>query len=698
MANNYQLEKATTYGFLAQVRNSGSFANGPVDVFTPIVMKGLHSFCVKKRKDGGENIDEIGEVIFEDYKIRIPHGVLNIILKSIAKRLKNGNEEPLKIYNDGGFEVKAYACMDFDEQLAQAKSEAKLLQELYEQFCIVYEYDCKNIPDVIEFIDENKHAISSYLVNAANKSTRDFTVPAQFVDFCKKIPVAYEMLRNIYLGSVITCYLDYTPKQAKLGVDLLLDTNFIISLIDLNTQESTATCRRLLDICRQIGYTFHVLIDTVEETKTLLRKKSKYFDLSVVQSYINKEDVYGACVRKGYNASDLDKAADNLERTLENFGILIVPNTDKLEGKAKFSEEYRILKPFRNSNKSALHDAKAIYYVKEKRGKDITDFSDVNCWFVNNAITHDSDRESIESLMGLRRENVQPEIIRADDLLNIIWLSNPQINTELANHEVSEIGLTSLVSLTLNRSLPKTRIIRELDENIQKYRTDEVTDRDVLLLSARITNYQLSSQDVIELNNCAKQNRQEFARRLKEEAEKEAEKEKERNEKINKVITTTTINIKALLKGKIEITKTVQEENASLRSDLQAKDAEIQKLQKAAKEKENEIRKGKRDLFIKKELKRWRKGPLILLLAFMLLFVLGVVWIVLIYTCDSQEEARKNVEEFWKIPVLPSAFTIIMAIVNGIIIKAIYDRCLNPTSINAFIARLHIPEDMKELL
>ncbi len=335
--------------------------------------------------------------------------------------------------------------------------------------------------------------------------------------------------------------------------------------------------------------------------------------------------------------------------------------------------------------------------MKEKRGKDITDFSDVNCWFVNNAITHDSDRESIESLMGLRRENAQPEIIRADDLLNIIWLSNPQINTELANHEVSEIGLTSLVSLTLNRSLPKTRIIRELDENIQKYRTDEVTDRDVLLLSARITNYQLSSQDVIELNNCAKQNRKEFARRLREEAEKEAIKEKERNEKINTVITTTTLNIKALLKGKIEITKTVQEENAYLRSDLQAKEIEIARLQRESLEKENSIRKDKRDRFVKDKLKKWRKKPIILLVIFSLLFIAGVIWIFIVYLCNGQEESKKSVEEFWRIPIVSLLFTFIMAIVNGFIIKAVYDRCLNPTMINAFIARLHIPEELKEL-
>ncbi len=116
MPINYQLEKATTYGFLAQIRNSGSFTNGPLDVFTPIVMKGLHSFSVKMKKDGGKNIDEIGDLVFEDYRIHIPHGVLWTILKRIADNLKNGDDAPFKLYQDGGFEIKGYACLDFDEE------------------------------------------------------------------------------------------------------------------------------------------------------------------------------------------------------------------------------------------------------------------------------------------------------------------------------------------------------------------------------------------------------------------------------------------------------------------------------------------------------------------------------------------------------------------------------------------------------
>ena len=44
-----------------------------------------------------------------------------------------------------------------------------------------------------------------------------------------------------------------------------------------------------------------------------------------------------------------------------------------------------------------MHDAMALVYVREKRGeKYIQEFGKVNCWFVNNAISHDNDYSDTE--------------------------------------------------------------------------------------------------------------------------------------------------------------------------------------------------------------------------------------------------------------------------------------------------------------
>lgn len=122
--------------------------------------------------------------------------------------------------------------------------------------------------------------------------------------------------------------------------------------------------------------------------------------------------------------------------------------------------------------------------------------------------------------MELLQDNkiAQPETIKVDNLLNIIWLCNPSFGVN--NTEVIDMGLASMVSYTLSATLPKTRIIKELDENIQKYRTDyNITDKDVLRLSTRIVNRQI--EDVQSFNELAKNNTAEFAAKVKEEAAKQ---------------------------------------------------------------------------------------------------------------------------------------------------------------------------------
>ena len=81
------------------------------------------------------------------------------------------------------------------------------------------------------------------------------------------------------------------------------------------------------------------------------------------------------------------------------------------------------------------------------------------------------------NVTGENNSEYQSETIRADELLNILWLATPSLSKSIHNNELAEIGLSSIVAYTLNSSLPKAAIIRELDENIQKYRGETITDK-----------------------------------------------------------------------------------------------------------------------------------------------------------------------------------------------------------------------------
>lgn len=290
------------------------------------------------------------------------------------------------------------------------------------------------------------------------------------------------------------------------------------------------------------------------------------------------------------------RISDNIEDSLTKFSIRILPNSTRLKNKAKFSNEYQTLKTYRNNDKAALHDAMAIMYVREKRGgKAVKSFEKVNCWFVNNSITHDFEHSAIENIIRGNSSENQPEIIKADDLLNILWLSAPSIRSEVSSDEMVDIGLTTLVAHTLNKSLPKARIIRELDENIQKYKTEDITDRDVYLLSVRIANNQV--KDLEELNTLAVKDTVEFNCRVKEEARKQAEIEKEQREQLNKLYSELSNAIHSISK-----------QSEAMVLDKEALDKQNQNLQEKLKKSESDNEaiseeSGIKDIMIKRQRK-----------------------------------------------------------------------------------------------
>lgn len=534
-ANDNITRRAITYSVLAHISSSAKLAKGQLDVFVPIVKKCLHHISDGKAEIKGANISEIADRIVTDWQIEIPVPVLRTILTQISKEFDcDEDSKPFVLNNDDSFWIKRFIFADFDAEIKESEHNVKELQNAYLKFCKIQNIQSEDGKGVIRFIEQHKDTLAHYLRNSDCPDKTDYSLPAKFIEYFKPIKPLYEEIRDLYLGATISCAIGYQFNGLKNDVTLLLDTNFIISLLDLNTPESTRTCSKLLEICKKSGYSFLILPETKDEIQSLLEFKSRSLDKVALQKNVNKEDVFCACERRGLNSADLMRISDNIDEALTKFNIRILPNSTTLKNKARFSNEYQVLKTYRNNDKAALHDAMAILYVREKRGgRAVKSFEKVNCWFVNNSITHDFEHSAIENIISGNSSENQPEIIKADDLLNILWLSAPSIRSEVSSDEMVDIGLTTLVAHTLNKALPKARIIRELDENIQKYKSEDITDRDVYLLSVRIANNQV--KNIEELNTLAVSDTVEFNCRVKEEARKQAEIENEQREQLNKL-------------------------------------------------------------------------------------------------------------------------------------------------------------------
>lgn len=580
-ANDNITRRAITYSVLAHISSSAKLAKGQLDVFVPIVKKCLHHISDGKTEIKGANISEIADRIVTDWQIEIPVPVLRTILIQISKEFDcDEDSKPFVLNNDDSFWIKRFIFADFDAEIKESEHNVKELQNAYLKFCKIQNIQTEDGKGVIRFIEQHKDTLAHYLRNSDCPDKTDYSLPAKFIEYFKPIKPLYEEIRDLYLGATISCAIGYQFNGLKNDVTLLLDTNFIISLLDLNTPESTRTCSKLLEVCKKSGYSFLILPETKEEIQSLLEFKSRSLDKVALQKNVNKEDVFCACERRGLNSADLMRISDNIEETLTKFSIRILPNSTTLKNKAKFSNEYQTLKTYRNNDKAALHDAMAILYVREKRGvRTVKSFEKVNCWFVNNSITHDFEHSAIENILSGNSSENQPEIIKADDLLNILWLSAPSIRSEVSSDEMVDIGLTTLVAHTLNKSLPKARIIRELDENIQKYKSEDITDRDVYLLSVRIANNQV--KNIEELNSLAENDTVEFNCRVKEEARKQAEIENGQREQLNKLYSELSNAIHSISKQSEAMTQdkeVLNEQNKRLQEKIEKTESDKELL------------------------------------------------------------------------------------------------------------------------
>ncbi|MFD0797346.1 hypothetical protein ACFQZJ_07735 [Maribacter chungangensis] len=676
-------ERATTYSLLAHIRNTGTLAKGPIDIFIPLVKRAL-SYMNSNGVHKGKSILEIKTITDELYGLDFPVPALKKVLDAICIEINDDEITRFVLHKDLSFSINEYTFDEFDDVLEAQGRDIEEVEQFFEQFCKNSDLDIKNSESIFKFIEKNKFNLSKYISHNQNVNGEDYTAEAQFIRFFKRIPAVYEKIKNIYLGSIISGYIEYTPAETKREVKLLLDTNFIVGLLDLNTPESTHTCRTLLKIAQQQNYKVVVLIDTIDETTNLLEKKAEYFDKSFLQKKVNTEDVYNACERRNLTKTDLERIADNVETSLKEFGILTIPYTEKLKSEAKFTDDFKTLQKYRSAKIAALHDAMAILFIKkERKNKRIRDFDKVNAWFVNNTATLESENFHL-------RKGYQPETIKADDLLNILWLSNPQITNSINGGDLAEIGLTSTIALTLSQNLPKAKILRELDDNIHKYAEKTISDEDIIRVATRITNKQL--KDIESLNLLAEQNREEFIKRLEDEAKKQKEIEDARIKNLEKVFNNLSVRTDNLEKSK----KEYDQKSKSIDFIIDEKSYENDKLKSELLKEKNESRRIKREAWIDNEVGKWRRKSWILFFISLASFICIALY--LLYKANWNISGAIQRFQNWQADfIIGNVLSIFSFLFIAIVLYLIKDKYWNHSNIKSYKSELKIPNELKEL-
>lgn len=687
-------QRVLTYSLLAYIRSKGNLTESPIHIYVPLVKRALaklNNANIYK----GRSIMEIQTVCTELYHIDFPIPVLRKILIIISKEVNTEVDTQFILNQDDSFQIRHYTFTEFEEVVENHKLEIEKLEKLFEIFCSTCVHEKPKSKSLLEFIEKNKYSLTKYLGKIKISNKANYGIEAQFVEFFKKTPQVYDVIKRIYLGSILSCYIEYKTEDVKTGVELIFDTNFLLGLLDLNTAESAHTCKKIVEITKSQGYKLYVLRDTLTETSSLLKAKIEGYEVTFLQRLIYPEDIYNACERRNLNVADLERIASQLEDRIVAHGIKVIHDTTKYQNLAKFSKEYEFLKKIRHTDQSALHDATAIMYVREKRKKKVVEFEGVNCWFVNNA--RNRDKYAINELEKEQSTlDFQPETIRADDFLNIIWLSNPGI---ARYDELADIGLTSLITLGLHNSLPKQSIINELEDNIHKYaQSEDLSDSDIVRIATRITTKQLTEIDA--LNKLAKKDKTKFVERLVFEANKQKEVEQRRESTIEKILVEyeerehklnqLELQYEEKIKSLTDTTTSIAEKSSLKDNEIQTLKHENETLKKEAAEKKAKDIELKREEYINSQLKIWRKKSdrAIIIWGFILVGAMALLF----NTCNWNISNVFSNSKLSNMVII--AISLLSIIFTPITLKHWYDKRYNYSNVESYKKTIKLPNEL----
>ncbi|CCU80925.1 hypothetical protein HSACCH_02427 [Halanaerobium saccharolyticum subsp. saccharolyticum DSM 6643] len=485
--------KSLTYSFLAYHNNQNKDI---MRVFIPLIKKAFLKFEKSNNKYYGD-LNEVKRSIKEEFKLDIPIRMLKRMIE-----LMQIEDSRICLYNDSYIKITERIVFEYDSILEEKQKEIEAIDEDYNNFLI--SEGIESAPAILDFIENNKKLFCQ-LINGENcKNANGEYIPvARYINQIKNNQDKFKIIQEIFLGSIISCYISTDISEQKIDkkVKLVLDTNFIVSLMGLHSKESNITCKQLYEIANDFGFEFIVLDITIAETKNLLLKKARELGEIKIQGFV-QDDFLNNCLEKEITKTDLQRKARNLKSILEKEFLLKIVKVEKsLKIEAKKTELYRDLKQRKHNQDGAEHDAVAILYTKKMRKEKVEKFEEAASWFLQD---QRGNKRSIYNHYGELKVKITASL-----LLNILWLANPAKSSNIDSF--ARVNLLELVQINLAEVLPEVSQINELRDNVIKYQGEVIDDNELVFLAQSISSKSVLQSEVKKLNISAKISDYEFA-------------------------------------------------------------------------------------------------------------------------------------------------------------------------------------------
>ena len=526
----------STYALLAYLKETSISAQTAItDLYIPLVKKAMSEYANENglSEYKGRSLSEIQQKIRSIFEIEIPLPILAKILKSISAEIDDDNI--FALYGDGAFIIKSYVFNDINTLVESERANINLLKEDFRAYCKEngFKYDFEELEQFILaqqmdiFTDKRTDLLSI-----------DYYIPKYIQERIANDSI-FKIMSNIYLGSIIASYLAQNITQKVTDTELLLDTNFFISLINLNIEDAYHTCNQLFSLCQQLGFRFTMLNSTVNQIKVLLSNRINDFVNRDFIGSVRAADVFNACIRNNIDKTGLERIKDNITRMIDEKGILVIKDAQILDiiDKAKKSAEYKELIQKRQYNAdSALNDIVAKLYVERKRGNDIREFVDVKCWFLHNSYS------PYDYSYGHKVH--ERYLISANELLVLLWLSCPASGQKIKINDITKSGLASYITTYRRSKTPTRETLKIIKKRIDAVAADGlITEKDTFNLCIRMAEGHLTQAQVDESLVPETITDEQFAAKLKEFSQQEESNKLQQKQKNDKQISELTSQI-----------------------------------------------------------------------------------------------------------------------------------------------------------
>lgn len=448
-----------TYSLLALIKENckEECDKSILNVFLPIVKEALNRMLQKEETElKGKDYTEIQYIIEKEFGLKIPIPVLETLMSEINRT--SGSEFILN--KDHSFIVKKLFCSTIEKDYKCQKRRILKLEKDFTIFCEGLGIEA-NFDELVDFIQDQKSRIFE---NGTSRIYNQGYHISKFVSSrLKNKDENYRTICDLYLGGVIASYLQFQIKERIVDTELLIDTNFYISLINLNTEEAYESCKQLYDMTIGMGYRFSILESTIEQIKILLSNRANKIKEKALLAYLDVADILSACNRRGLTKTDLERYKDNLLEDLRTKGVTIIYNVQirQLIEKTERSQDLKQLTKVRGNRESAFNDLLAQEYVRYRRkDKTITEFNDVNCWFLNNSYSNNWKERDLPVWTRIS--------IIASDLLVLLWLANP---SNILGRNKRMLAITSMSANVVNyrsKRYPSAKVVEQLQSKIAK--------------------------------------------------------------------------------------------------------------------------------------------------------------------------------------------------------------------------------------